>query len=326
MFKQLLNEFRVNLSLLPQGPVLIKSGNALSAGTDMSFVKTFRNNRSEVYLPGSSLKGVIRSHAEKIGRTFNEKAICNPFNTSYTQSEHKNPSHQGVPSCSDAFRKLEKAKQKVESHDAYRGACPTCQLFGSLAMAGRFNIRDAYVAEGTDAPLPEYRDGVGIDRFSGGAVPMAKFDFEVITSGEFFTTLTITNFELWQISLVAYVLQDFVDGLISIGMGTSRGLGMVTGKIQQIEVDVLSLKTPEQLQGIHGLYQGNDRSKYGFAKESSIALPDEFKFVRKGVRQRLSIGETQVTPFFETLQEQFPKFIETGSQMKQWRHEHRMSI
>ena len=33
----------------------------------------------QVYLPGSSLKGVIRSHVEKVSRSLRDGVICNPF-------------------------------------------------------------------------------------------------------------------------------------------------------------------------------------------------------------------------------------------------------
>lgn len=334
MFKQLLNEFRVNLSFIPQGPILIKSGNTLSAGTDMSFVKTFRNGRPEVYLPGSSLKGVIRSHAEKIGRTLHEKAICNPFNSYYTQPPQKNPSAHGVPSCSDAFQKLEKARKKLKkarknllSYEIYQGSCPACRLFGSLAMGGRFNISDAYLDADENPPQPEYRDGVGIDRFTGGAVNKAKFDYEVITQGEFFATLRITNFELWQLSLISYVLQDLKDRMVGIGMGTSRGLGTIKAEIHQIEVDVISVQEPQGLDGIGALYHGEHKTDYGFAHEEAATLPEGLSFSRQGVRQRVTVGSNeQQQAFFESIQDYFPKFIDQFKSLETWRKQHELSI
>jgi CRISPR/Cas system CSM-associated protein Csm3 (group 7 of RAMP superfamily) len=108
MLKKFVNEFQAVLKIVPKGPILIKSGQSVSAGTDMSFVKTYRNDRPEVYLPGSSLKGVIRTQAERIGRTLKEEAVCNLFNSSYTNLPGRNPSPWGVPACSVAFACLER--------------------------------------------------------------------------------------------------------------------------------------------------------------------------------------------------------------------------
>ncbi len=324
MFKQLLNEFQVKLSFKPQGPILIKSGIAVSARTDMSFVRTFRGgSNGEVYLPGSSLKGVIRSHAEKIGRTLNETAVCNPFNTLYTGGA-KNPSPLGVASCSDAFRKCEKDKIPLTSHEVYQASCPACKLFGSLAMGGRFNIGDAY-AQGKK-PTTEYRDGVGIDRFTGGAVNKAKFDFEVITSGEFSATLNIKNFELWQLSLISYVLRDFEEGLVSIGMGTSRGLGQIVASLDSIRVDVISAKIPDSINGIGALYQGSDHAQYGFAEEPSAAFKDRMEFKRTGIRHSLVIPSDKKESFYELVQDYFPNFIRKFNAMQTWRHNHKMPL
>ena len=68
MHKCLFNEAIIKLTIEPVGPILIKAGDSGSDPTkpDMSFVRTMRNGESTVYLPGSSLKGFLRSHCEKL--------------------------------------------------------------------------------------------------------------------------------------------------------------------------------------------------------------------------------------------------------------------
>jgi CRISPR/Cas system CSM-associated protein Csm3 (group 7 of RAMP superfamily) len=75
MLKQLLNECVIELMIEPDGPILVKSGRDTVRGPNMAFVRTWRNGQEEVYLPGSSLKGVLRSHAERITRTLGEYAL-----------------------------------------------------------------------------------------------------------------------------------------------------------------------------------------------------------------------------------------------------------
>src|SRR5204862_7823670 len=69
--RQLFNEATLSLSLTPDGPILIKAGEGEADPTrpDMSFVRTIRGGEETVYLPGSSLKGVLRAHCERLART-----------------------------------------------------------------------------------------------------------------------------------------------------------------------------------------------------------------------------------------------------------------
>src|SRR5690349_21061822 len=79
MLKRLVNEATFTLKITTTGPLLIRTGVATVSGPDMSPVRTFRNGTWEVYIPGSSLKGVVRSHAEKIVRTLRNNVCCDPF-------------------------------------------------------------------------------------------------------------------------------------------------------------------------------------------------------------------------------------------------------
>ena len=78
MHKRLLNEAILEVAIQPQGPILIKAGDKGADPTlpDMEFVRT----NGQPYLPGSSLKGVIRSHCERLARTVGGEAMaCDPL-------------------------------------------------------------------------------------------------------------------------------------------------------------------------------------------------------------------------------------------------------
>lgn len=276
MFKQLVSECVIDLHIQPDGPILIKSGLATVSGPDMAFVTTLRNGREEVYLPGSSLKGVLRSHAERIARTFNAEAACDPF------AQKNDPQ----PSCSGCFDKRKDKKEEPDTATAYKDACLICKLFGSTWFAGRLGITDAYTLN--EPPRPQRRDGVGIDRFTGGAAHGAKFELEVITDGTFATTLHLCNFELWQLALVGFLLQDLKDGLIHIGMGKSRGLGKVRGEVQQVRLDFLGPKAPQisdgqlPLRGVGSLFSEAD--DYGMVAPDEIIVPYSNDLTSNGIR------------------------------------------
>lgn len=315
MLKELHNLCRIQLELSPIGPILIKSGEASGMGADMSFVTTYRNGAAQVFLPGTSLKGVFRAHAERIGRTLAAEKICNPFNTKYGK---RNASDHGVPSCSNVLSFVEKERDKGRSSlpapEAYKASCPACRLFGSLAFGGRFNLGDAYVVPGQE-PSIEYRDGVGIDRFSGGPVHGAKFQFEVVTGGRFACELTVQNFELWQLSWIFHVLQDFEDGLVPIGLGSSRGLGSISAQIKTVELDVLGKVATGVIPPLSSAY--GDPESYGLAMEPKLTLEQVPKSL--GLRQRYVFDEAELVGLRQQLAPHFANFMDGFKDMEQWR-------
>lgn len=265
MFKRLVNECTIDLRLKPEGALLIKSGMPQMSEVDMAWVKVYRNGRPEVYLPGSSLKGTIRSHAERIARTIKPNAACDPF------------SRQGeLAACGNVLDDLKRSKRGNDptTPEVYKNSCLACRLFGNTWILGRFATEDAYV-EG-ELPQIQQRDGVGIDRFTGGASRGAKFELEVITGGVFKTTLHLQNFELWQLGLIGFVLQDMKDGLVRMGSGKSRGLGKIVADIGKITLHYLGAgsKIAENghfnIMGVGALFEQHEQ--YGMVKDDSVQV------------------------------------------------------
>ena len=236
MLKKLINEAYFTLRITTTGPLLIKSGYASISGPDMTPVLTFRNGQPEVFLPGSSLKGVFRSHIEKIVCSLKPRVVCYPFaGSEQHEADLSQRQRDYRDSCgatfterakkSDAERKLLEERTDL----VYAESCPACRLFGSTGFIGRVAISDAYLASNS---IKEQRDGVGIDRLTGGASHGAKFELEVVSTGVVFETdIHLRNFEIWQLGMLFVVIQDMEDELIRIGSGRSRGLGKVTASI-----------------------------------------------------------------------------------------------
>ncbi|HEY75746.1 MAG TPA: CRISPR-associated protein [Thermoflexia bacterium] len=222
MHKRRLNELHLHLLVVPDGPILVKSGVASGADPtlpEMKFVRTRhpRTGERTIYLPGSSLKGVIRSHAERIIRTLhgdNPEVCCDPL------------SKQG---CGER-KSVRKASNTAAQ---YRALCLACRIFGHTVQASHFYIADAYPPEPIDE-LP-IRHQVAIDRLSGG-VAAGPFDLEVALEGKFETELVLFNFERWQVGLLALVLRDLAEGRLLIGYGKSRGLGRVQVHFGRLEI------------------------------------------------------------------------------------------
>jgi CRISPR-associated RAMP protein (TIGR02581 family) len=258
MLKKLLNQATIELTFEAQGPLLIKSG--VEGGADPS-VPDMRFVRSggQVYLPGSSLKGVFRSYAEKIARTVGARC-CNPFD-----NDDKSPA------CF-CGKKLEK---QGSGSVVYKQSCFICCVFGSTAAASRIKFNDAYPPNGQN-PQTETRTGVAIDRVLG-SVAHGPFDFEVVTNAKFTTSIALRNFELWQLGLLALALRDLAEGLIPIGFGKSRGLGEVKATVDKFSVryvgqsDASPANPTQTLYGI-GALAATERTAYGLQENDTITL------------------------------------------------------
>jgi CRISPR-associated RAMP protein (TIGR02581 family) len=254
----------MDLEIKPDGPILIKSGIETISGPAMAFVRTWRNGSLDVYLPGSSLKGVLRSHAERIARTLNRVAACDPFGKENTPEA----------SCGACFE-ARSENEELDPSTVYVDSCPICKLFGTTWFASRLATEDAY-ATGT-APTPEQRDGVGIDRFTGGAAHNVKFDLEVVTAGTFKTRLHLRNFELWQLGLIGFVLKDLADGLVRIGASKSRGLGRVIGTVTEVRLDFFGPEARPAngmllLKGVGSLVRGEYAERYRFTRPDQLEV------------------------------------------------------
>jgi CRISPR-associated RAMP protein (TIGR02581 family) len=307
MLKKLVNEAHFKLLIQTIGSVLVKSGHVTISGPDMTPMLTYRDGDWQVYLPGSSLKGVFRSHLEKVCRTLHEGVVCNPFlklkDITRIENGRLTCSDYASVACND---KLEVRKdEKFEAGDqtkwrhlnpeiltnqqVYTDCCPICRLFGSTSYIGRVSIGDAYLVNATHPRPTELRDGVGIDRLTGGASRHAKFELEVISPGTAFETeIYLRNFETWQLGMLMLVAQDMADELVSIGSGRSRGLGAVKGQVDRITISHfgnVNGKTVNEVWGLGKFLQGEDRyTRYGTWFNDLLTIEPASTETRLGIR------------------------------------------
>ena len=276
MHKKLLNELQLDILIAPKGPLLIKSGQEAGADPtllDMNFVRTTHARLGRtVYLPGSSLKGAVRSYCEKIGRTL-DLDVCNPLKQG-AGGEHDDGTRVGC-----GFRLGERARN-WSGMQIYPELCPICQIFGHTVMAGHAWFSDGYPASPEIAARmnqTEERDGVAIDRVSG-AVAVGPFQLEVVTRGVFRAGLTVRNFQIWQLGLLALALRDMGEGRVPLGFAKSRGLGRV-----EVSYERMQISYPGQFGGgngkdfganLYGVTQFDVESGYGYTPEPALPLTD----------------------------------------------------
>lgn len=338
MLKQLLNECRFTLTVHTEGPVLIKSGYATVSGPDMTPVRTYRNGNAEVYLPGSSLKGVFRSHIEKVIRTLKDSVVCNPFVRTNPDSENDQlvcPNYADV-SCGDKFgvRQEERLevnrvqwrrhpkKEDLSNEVVYIDSCPACRLFGSTSFIGRVAISDAYLAGGIREKV-EQRDGVGIDRLTGGAASGAKFDLEVVSSGvDFKTDIYLRNFEVWQLGILMLIVADLEDGLIRIGSGRSRGLGNVKATLSEVSVNYLGAVNGRSSNEVWGLGKLLGDGSYGTDTNDQVTVQEAPIEKTRGFRKITTFSNKSLKHLKEATIDAFVAKIQSWEMPQTMQFEH----
>jgi CRISPR/Cas system CSM-associated protein Csm3 (group 7 of RAMP superfamily) len=153
MLRKWLCQADVTVHLKPVDPILIKSGYATVSGPDMVPVEMLRQGRQTYFLPGSSLKGVLRSHFERIARSLRPGSVCIPYYDPRKSKDFNIPVRSEAQSFGCGFRSAGNGRPDT-SATAYKESCAACRLFGSLRFGGRFSIGDAY-------PLPNDPPRVG---------------------------------------------------------------------------------------------------------------------------------------------------------------------
>ncbi|HEV7504986.1 MAG TPA: RAMP superfamily CRISPR-associated protein [Thermoanaerobaculia bacterium] len=271
MFRTLQNTATLAVTLVPDGPILIRAQSVgIDPGlADMEFQRTHRNGRSTVFLAGSGLKGVLRSHSERLLRSAGRFA-CDP-----TQIRDEG-------TCGK--RKIGPPQLPNYPH---AGQCGACFTFGSLALAGRFRIGDAYPAEGKeeeDANRTEVRTGVGIDRRSQAAAHGVLYEAEVVVGGAFRARINGENFSLWQLGLILAALQDLDSGLVHIGGAKARGMGSVRVRDWSVELGFLNKED--------GIITGakpaeGDLWRYGLPSGDKLTAPPGGQSSRRGIFRTL---------------------------------------
>lgn len=199
-------------------------------GTDLPVV---RNADGLPFIPGSSLKGVVRAQMERVLRGVDQKPhfwACDPFGESCVSKEDKERFTREVEQLSKDQRER-KFTQRI-----WDKVCTVCRLFGSPLIASHLAFKDAFLRNAEDLPIAtQIRDGVGIDRDLGAARTGIKYDFEVVVPGaQFGIEIVAENVEPWELGLLLAILRPWEEGHLAIGGKSTRGPGW--GKLQSVSV------------------------------------------------------------------------------------------
>ena len=192
---------------------------AMPTATDLPVIKD-ANGRP--FIPGSSLRGAVRAHIERIVRAFepsvgNGKGALDPIDVRKYNSLYDGKSEEQIFEVSS----------RVD------------QVFGSPKRASRVRFTDQPLL--TEGAEPELRDSVAIDREKESVAN--KYDFEAMPAGvRFALEIVAENLDDAELGLLLLGIRELERGNIRIGGFKGRGLGVVQlGNVRYEWVDRNSL-------------------------------------------------------------------------------------
>jgi CRISPR/Cas system CSM-associated protein Csm3 (group 7 of RAMP superfamily) len=217
-------------TLKAEGPMLTNDTAAAGiSGFDHAPLLASTTDWEHPTLPGASLRGVLRSHAERIARTlatlnassgeeFLQKCpACSPL----VRSSEKEPK-PALESCDSLLKKNKVPTTKEVDQDML---CLACWLFGSTRYGSRLIVEDAPFVG--DRPCYKMLDFLAIDRFTGGGAEHLKFDALALWQPSFHVHLHLDNPDPWELGWLALVLRDLREGWLNVGFGAAKGFGRV---------------------------------------------------------------------------------------------------
>jgi len=232
----------IEIEWQPLSPVMVKSGFDGIYVDTLPLVSGIDGMVAPV-IPGSSLKGVFRSHAARIVRT----VAANPAMTAAAAAAGANPDPDG-------------------------GIAVIADLFGDSDRAGRLSVDDVY-QKNNKVDAVEWRsedqtamdgattweDHVAIDRFTGGAAENRLYNLRAPRPDKGWDEIRIRvdfgrpvcpedkdarSAPVWpvltpeekkvQAALVFLLLRDLEAGLVPFGFGTKRGMGDI--RVEKVTV------------------------------------------------------------------------------------------
>ncbi len=225
-------------------------------------------------LPGSTLKGKIRSLAETLAGHLGMTACQLQSSVSGVKCVSDTQYYKRVRS---EYERAMRGGIRKQLEWIDRNTCDVCKLFGSPVRAARIKVSDAVLQEGS--PTLHGRDGVVLDRDSRTAVPGLKYDYEVVAPEVAYAfRVRLDNPTDRELALIGAVLFQMADGE-ALGGFVSRGLGRF--RLTSLTVWEADLQNPEAL--VRFLTGKTVQQRMTQVTDWEQFFADKIRAVRKGV-------------------------------------------
>ena len=243
----------------------IGSGREGMAGSDMGVLL---DQVGQPILPGSSLKGCLRSKCETLAHALNMSACCLDRQGSGVDCISDSKYFSQVSAQYQALTTFAARKAWLDTH-----ICDVCQFFGSPLTAGRLRV-SAGKRIGDPATV-HVRDSVVLDRDSHTARDGLKFDYEVAGAGtKYELEIEFTNPQTNELALLGAALLDWAEGL-SVGGFTTRGLGRASFIVKEL----LSVDLTDHQQRLNWLTKSKKTERYQTVTDWQSFFQDQIQTV-----------------------------------------------
>ncbi len=207
------------------GVLTARTGMHVGSGeaTDLIDNAVLRDADGYPFIPGASLKGVVRSTMEAMLRAIDDQELglwaCDPLDEENACGQYDD-------------------QHEYQSRDDVdvSGHCPVCRLLGSHLVSSHVRFSDLIMLDREGPPPISLRDGVAIDRDLKVVHGSLKYDFEVVDPGtRFDLEIFVDNPEDWSMGLLMASFELLGQGFVGLGGLTSRGLGRVEIRWEGVE-------------------------------------------------------------------------------------------
>ncbi|ABC20989.1 RAMP superfamily CRISPR-associated protein [Rhodospirillum rubrum] len=189
------------------------------------------DGKGNAVLPTASIKGVLRSRAERILATLTGDA------SAFEHAPGRGPAGQDNPAA-----------------DMMTDRClPTSRLFGAASWRAALDVEPFRPLSGHTTVA--HQELVAIDRFTGGVSGSAKYDIDAFHRPQFKgrLRLNLRRSRLEDVGLLVLLLRDLAEGDLSFGYGGTKGYGgtqaMVTVQVRGTTAGTQALPLPEETGG-----------------------------------------------------------------------------
>jgi len=216
------NRYIVKGTIVAETPVHIGAGSESMdpVETDNAVIK---DKDGKPYIPGSSLKGALRSWLETFLRGGGNKILGGKTPCLCVNSPCINDTE--VKEIKKKFKNKEDSERLV-ADEIYKRLCIICKVFGSHCFTSKITINDCKLI-GERAYI-EKRDGVAIDRDTGTSSKNKKYDFEQVSAGtKFDFYMTADNLDSENEKILEVIIKILESGDFTVGGKTSVGLGRI---------------------------------------------------------------------------------------------------
>lgn len=210
-------------------------------GATMSDLGVLLDPTGRPILPGSSIKGRLRSTCESLAHALELSACL--LNAEASGTKCAGDVRNVYSPMREAYRAA--SRRGVESQLRWidEHTCDVCKLFGSPVRTAKLRCSDGQLYEG-DHTLVQVRDGVVIDRDSHTAADGLKYDYETVSAGtRFRIVFDVENPTDSDAALLGAAIFEWHAGS-SIGGFTSRGLGRF--HLENLTLKGVDFSVPEQ--------------------------------------------------------------------------------